>query len=90
MALSKEKILQGIRSVGIVPVLRGDNEDQVLRMAEAIAAGGVTSLEVTMTVPNAIRVIERLVHDRTCWLVRALCLILRRHGSACWRARSSL
>jgi 2-dehydro-3-deoxyphosphogluconate aldolase/(4S)-4-hydroxy-2-oxoglutarate aldolase len=71
MALSKESILQWIRTVGIVPVLRGDNEDQVLRMAEAIAAGGVTSLEITMTVPNAIRVIERLVHDRPDLLIGA-------------------
>ena len=71
MSLSKHSILQQIREIGVVPVLRGDNEDQVVRMAEAIAAGGVTSLEITMTVPNAVRVIERLVRDRPDLLIGA-------------------
>ena len=71
MALSRQNVMQQIWEIGIVPVLRGDNEEQVLRMVEAIAAGGVTSLEITMTVPHAVRIIERLVHDRPDLLVGA-------------------
>jgi 2-dehydro-3-deoxyphosphogluconate aldolase/(4S)-4-hydroxy-2-oxoglutarate aldolase len=47
-----------------VPVLRAESEEQALALAAAIADGGVTVLEVTMTVPGAVRVIARLAKER--------------------------
>ena len=71
MVLSKADVLNTMRSVGLVPVLRAESEDQALALAEAIAAGGVNVLEVTMTVPGAVRVMARLAKERPDILVGA-------------------
>ncbi len=54
-------MLSRIREVGIVPVVRASSADEALRAIEAIKAGGVPILEITMTVPRALSVIERVV-----------------------------
>jgi len=64
MALTKIEVLAEIRKIGLVPVLRAESEAQAIALAEAIADGGVTVLEVTMTVPGAVRVIARLRKER--------------------------
>ena len=62
--MTKIEVLAEIRKIGLVPVLRAESEAQAIALAEAIADGGVTVLEVTMTVPGAVRVIARLKKDR--------------------------
>ena len=62
--MTKTQVLTILREIGLVPVLRAESESQALALASAIAAGGVTVLEVTMTVPGAIRVMRRLVEER--------------------------
>jgi 2-dehydro-3-deoxyphosphogluconate aldolase/(4S)-4-hydroxy-2-oxoglutarate aldolase len=52
-----------IREVGLVPVLRADSEEEALEIAYALEAGGVTVLEVTMTVPGAVDAIQRLASE---------------------------
>ena len=52
--MHKSEVLKKIRKVGLVPVLRADSEEEALAIAYALEAGGVTVLEVTMTVPGAI------------------------------------
>lgn len=59
--MSKIKIIERIHKIGLVPVLRATSAKEALIIADAIIAGGVTVLEVTMTVPGAIQVIEQLV-----------------------------
>lgn len=59
--MTKDAVLQRIRTTGLIPVVRADSAEQAMRAVEAIKAGGVTVLEVTMTVPGAIAVIEKLV-----------------------------
>ena len=59
--MSRERVLQRIREVGIVPVVRAESADEAGRAIAAIMAGGVPVLEVTMTVPGAVRLIEALV-----------------------------
>ena len=54
-------MLERIYEIGLVPVLRASSAQQAIILADAIIAGGVTVLEVTMTVPGAIQVIEQLV-----------------------------
>ena len=63
--MKKMEILERIHAVGLLPVLRAASAQQALTIAGAILAGGVTVLEVTMTVPGALQVIEQLVkhHD---------------------------
>jgi len=54
-----------------VPVLRAASVEKAIALAEAVAAGGVDVLEVTMTVPGAVEVIARLVRERPEILVGA-------------------
>ena len=61
--MHKSEVLQRIREVGLVPVLRADSEDEALAIAYALEAGGVTILEVTMTVPGAVDAIRRLSEE---------------------------
>jgi 2-dehydro-3-deoxyphosphogluconate aldolase/(4S)-4-hydroxy-2-oxoglutarate aldolase len=58
--MSRQGVLQRIREVGIVPVVRAESADEAGRAIAAIVAGGVPVLEVTMTVPGAVRLIEDL------------------------------
>ncbi|MGA2278115.1 MAG: bifunctional 2-keto-4-hydroxyglutarate aldolase/2-keto-3-deoxy-6-phosphogluconate aldolase [Terracidiphilus sp.] len=60
MAMKKDDVLKRIKEIGLLPVLRASSIDEALALAEAIEAGGVTALEVTMTVPGAIDVIRQL------------------------------
>jgi 2-dehydro-3-deoxyphosphogluconate aldolase/(4S)-4-hydroxy-2-oxoglutarate aldolase len=58
--MDKSNVLQRIRDTGLIPVVRAESADQAMRAVEAIKTGGVDVLEVTMTVPGAIGVIEQL------------------------------
>ena len=69
--MQKAEVLKSLREIGLVPVLRAESEEQALKLAAAIAAGGVTVLEVTMTVPGAIRVMRRLAEERPDILIGA-------------------
>jgi 2-dehydro-3-deoxyphosphogluconate aldolase / (4S)-4-hydroxy-2-oxoglutarate aldolase len=69
--MRKEEIIAKLCEIGLVPVLRAESEEQALGIAAAIADGGVTVLEITMTVPGAIRVMARLTKDRPDILVGA-------------------
>jgi len=54
------KVLGRILDVGLVPVVRVSSTQDAVLVAEAIQAGGVSILEVTMTVPRALQVIEKV------------------------------
>ncbi len=69
--MQKAEVLNALRAIGLVPVLRAENEEQALALASAIAAGGVNVLEVTMTVPGAFRVMRRLAEERPDILIGA-------------------
>jgi len=69
--MKKSEVLKSLRETGLVPVLRAESVDKALALAEAIAAGGVNVLEVTMTVPGAIQVMRKLAEQRPDILVGA-------------------
>ena len=58
--MTKSEILQRIRDIGVIPVVRASSADEAIRVVDAIRAGGVSLLEITMTVPGAVQVIETL------------------------------
>ena len=60
MPWSKEKAIGLIREIGLVPIVRAPSPEDAFRAAEAIVAGGIGIAEITMTVPSAMRVMERL------------------------------
>jgi len=55
-----ETTAQIIERVGLIPVLRAKNAKQAHAVVDAMIAGGVTVVEVTMTVPGAIDVLRDL------------------------------
>ena len=61
--MSGTKSLQRVLDHKIVAVIRADNGDLLVDVAESLLAGGVEVMEVTFTVPRAIRVLEK-VADR--------------------------
>ena len=58
--MNKTEIIERIREIGLVPVLRATSAKEAITIADAIIAGGVTVLEITMTVPGAIQVMQQL------------------------------
>jgi 2-dehydro-3-deoxyphosphogluconate aldolase/(4S)-4-hydroxy-2-oxoglutarate aldolase len=52
--------LETIRRVGIIPVVRASSADEAHRAVEAIRAGGIPVLEITLTVPGAVKIIAEL------------------------------
>ena len=58
--MNRQDVLKSIAEVGVVPVVRASSAEEAMQVIEAIRAGGVTVLEITMTVPRAVRVIEQV------------------------------
>jgi 2-dehydro-3-deoxyphosphogluconate aldolase/(4S)-4-hydroxy-2-oxoglutarate aldolase len=58
--MTKEEVRKRIVAVGVVPVVRAASGKQAMLAAEAVCAGGVTIVEITMTVPGAVEVIAEL------------------------------
>lgn len=58
--MDKEKILNEILKAKAVAVLRVKEPDKLKKIIDAIYAGGVSAVEITMTVPNAIQLIEKM------------------------------
>ena len=56
--MNKTQKLDLIRSTGVVAIMRARSADQLIAAADAIKAGGVRVIEVTMTTPGALGVIE--------------------------------
>jgi 2-dehydro-3-deoxyphosphogluconate aldolase/(4S)-4-hydroxy-2-oxoglutarate aldolase len=61
--MTKTEILQRIRDVGVIPVVRASSADEAIQVVDAIRAGGVSLLEITMTVPGAVQVIQTLAKE---------------------------
>ena len=60
MSWPKEKAIARIREVGVIPIVRVASPEDAYRVAEALIEGSIGIAEITMTVPNAIRVMERV------------------------------
>ena len=54
------EIRQALETAGLIPVLRARSANEALAVVEAMVAGGVTVIEVTMTVPGAIDVLREI------------------------------
>ena len=59
--MNKQEVRSRIEEVGIVPAIRVSTTEDALFAAEAIAGGGIPILEVTLTVPEAVKVISQVV-----------------------------
>ena len=60
MSWTKEKAVARISEVGLIPIVRTPSSEGAFRAAEAILSGGIGIAEITMTVPDAFQVMERV------------------------------
>jgi 2-dehydro-3-deoxyphosphogluconate aldolase/(4S)-4-hydroxy-2-oxoglutarate aldolase len=81
--MTKAAVLASLKAIGLVPVLRAESVEKALALAEAIAAGGVTVLEITMTVPGAIQVMRTLAEKRPDILIGAGTVLDAETARAC-------
>jgi 2-dehydro-3-deoxyphosphogluconate aldolase/(4S)-4-hydroxy-2-oxoglutarate aldolase len=58
-----DDVIRRIGEIGIVPVVRAATVEDATRAVEAICAGGIPILEITMTVPNATAVIRHVMRE---------------------------
>jgi len=61
--MDKQQILSFIKDVGIVPVIRTPSAESAIRTVEAIYAGGIRAAEITMTVPGAVKALEKVAEQ---------------------------
>ncbi len=60
--MSKESHLRQVLDCGIVAVVRSHDSAQLVEVCRALADGGVTTVEITMTVPHALDVVRQVRH----------------------------
>jgi 2-dehydro-3-deoxyphosphogluconate aldolase/(4S)-4-hydroxy-2-oxoglutarate aldolase len=58
--MNKQQVRDRIVEIGVVPVVRASSAAEALLAAEAVCAGGIPIVEITMTVPSAVEVIREL------------------------------
>jgi 2-dehydro-3-deoxyphosphogluconate aldolase/(4S)-4-hydroxy-2-oxoglutarate aldolase len=61
--MTKEKIISGLLTPGVVAIIRADNSEQLIHASQALIAGGVSGIEITMTTPNALKVIADVCRE---------------------------
>jgi 2-dehydro-3-deoxyphosphogluconate aldolase/(4S)-4-hydroxy-2-oxoglutarate aldolase len=84
--LSVDEVIRKISEIGIVPVVRAASVDEANRAVEAICAGGIPVVEITMTVPNAISVIREVAKHGNDVLIGAGTVTNAEQAEACLRA----
>jgi 2-dehydro-3-deoxyphosphogluconate aldolase/(4S)-4-hydroxy-2-oxoglutarate aldolase len=60
--MDQRDVLRRIKEVGVVPVVRAASAEEAIQVVEAIKLGGLSILEITLTVPGAVKVIEEVAN----------------------------
>ena len=58
--MKRMEIIQKMVESGVVAVIRAESKEQGMKIIEAVKAGGIKALEITMTVPGAVDIIKEL------------------------------
>src|SRR5882757_8382610 len=61
--MTKDQILAFITEIGIVPVVRTSSAEGAIKAIHAIHRGGIRAAEITMTVPGAVRALEKIADE---------------------------
>ncbi|HMB78982.1 MAG TPA: bifunctional 4-hydroxy-2-oxoglutarate aldolase/2-dehydro-3-deoxy-phosphogluconate aldolase [Vicinamibacterales bacterium] len=59
--MTRQSIAERIIEIGILPVVRAASGAEAIAVGDALGEGGIRALEITMTVPGAVRVIAEAV-----------------------------
>lgn len=58
--MNKQTIISNILNIGIVPIVRAGSAEEAIASVDAIYEGGIRAVEITMTVPGAIKALEKV------------------------------
>ncbi|HEX5838036.1 MAG TPA: bifunctional 4-hydroxy-2-oxoglutarate aldolase/2-dehydro-3-deoxy-phosphogluconate aldolase [Anaerolineales bacterium] len=58
--MNKLEVLEKVKELGLLAVIRGPSPELTVKMVEALVAGGVLGIEITYTTPNAEDVVRTL------------------------------
>jgi 2-dehydro-3-deoxyphosphogluconate aldolase/(4S)-4-hydroxy-2-oxoglutarate aldolase len=61
--MSKALILQKLKAVRVIALIRADSSNSLLECARALAAGGLNAIELTMTTPGAIEMTAKVARE---------------------------
>ncbi len=61
--MNKQQVMRQIVEAGIVPVVQASSADEATEAIKAVRAGGINIFEITLTVPGAVRLIEKLADE---------------------------
>jgi 2-dehydro-3-deoxyphosphogluconate aldolase / (4S)-4-hydroxy-2-oxoglutarate aldolase len=69
--MNRAETVSRIIESGIIPVIRASSKEEALAVIDAIVAGGITTVEITMTVPGAVELIRTVSAGRDDLLIGA-------------------
>jgi len=58
--MEKTQVVEKVKELGLLAVIRGPSEELTVKMVEALVAGGVFGIEITYSTPNAETVVRTL------------------------------
>ena len=58
--MKREQIITNMKAEGLVAVVRAESKEQGEKIIDAVVAGGIHFIEITMTVPGAMGIIEAM------------------------------
>lgn len=61
--MNKMEMLEKVKQLGLLAVIRGPSPDLTVKMVEALVAGGVLGIEITYSTPNAEEVVKTLAKN---------------------------
>lgn len=61
--MTHKQIISGLLEIGVVPVVRTSSAESAIRAIQAVYAGGIRAAEITMTVPGAVKALEKLADE---------------------------
>ena len=66
---TKKQVVDTITACGLIPVVRTTDAKQAMDVADALQKGGAPIIEITMTVPGALSVLEELSRTVSKWVI---------------------
>ena len=58
--MNKVEVLEKVKELGLLAVIRGPSPELTVKMVDALVAGGVLGIEITYSTPNAEEVVQTL------------------------------
>lgn len=58
--MGRDKVLATIREAGVIAIVRGISSENLIAVADALRAGGIRAIEVTLNTPDALNMIQEL------------------------------